>query len=182
MLHHTGKGRGRVIAEYLANNPQKVSCHYVVDIDGTIYQLAEDKKATWHADPSRYQGKKAMNPYSIGIEIVSDGLKFTDDQREAVRELVKNLMKTHNIPFSKIIRHKDSSGYRGKRDVGDNFWNNQYASFAEYQKSFDQTEAPKLTPEAEEARKLGIWNGLDPHKPATREQVAMMITRALKIK
>nr|DAE92647.1 MAG TPA: N-acetylmuramoyl-L-alanine amidase [Caudovirales sp. gcode 4] len=180
VLHHTGKGQGINIVNYLCRKESGVSAHYVVDIDGTVYQLAEDKKCTRHAGVSAYQGKTGLNLYSIGIEVVSDGYSFTDAQREATRELVRSLMQAHNIPSSKIIRHKDIAPGR-KRDIGDNFRNNQFSTFAEYQKSFDQKEAKSLTPEAEEARKLGIWNGLDPDKPATREQVAMMIYRAAKL-
>lgn len=180
LLHHTGKGKGLNIVKYLCKKESGVSAHYVVDVDGTIYQLAEDKKCTWHAGISAYQGKTGLNLYSIGIEVVSDGHTFTDQQREATRELVKSLMQTHKIPSSKIIRHKDVAPGR-KRDIWDNFRNNQFSGFAEYQRSFDQKEEPKLHPEAEEARKVGIRNGLDPDKPATREQVAMMVMRALKI-
>lgn len=180
MLHHTWAGKGINIVKYLANNPKKVSCHFVVDTDGTVYKLADPRKVTWHAGESSYEGRVQLNLYSIGIEVVSDGHKFTDEQREVVKELVKTLMKEYKIPSSKVIRHKDVAPGR-KRDIGDNFRNNQFSSFAEYQRSFDQKEAPKLHPEAEEARKLGIRNGLDPDKPATREQVAMMVMRMIKV-
>lgn len=180
LLHHTGKGKGINIVKYLCKKESGVSCHYVVDVDGTIYQLADDKKCTRHAGVSTYQGKTGLNLYSIGIEVVSDGHTFTDQQRDAVRELIKSLMQTYKIPSSKIIRHKDVAPGR-KRDIGDNFWNHQFLTFTEYQRSFDQTEAPNLTPEAEEARKLWIRNGLDPDKPATREQVAMMVMRMIKV-
>ena len=88
----------------------------------------------------------------MGIEVVSDGHTFTDPQREAVKELVKNLMKEYAITSDRVIRHKDIAPGR-KRDIGDNFWNDQFSSFEEYQKSLDLKE-PELTPEALEMMKI----------------------------
>lgn len=179
MLHHTGAGKGINIVKYLANNPKQVSCHFVVDTDGTVYKLADPRKVTWHAGESSYEGRVQLNLYSIGIEVVSDGHKFTDEQREAVKELAKTLMKEYKIPSSKVIRHKDVAPGR-KRDIGDNFWNNQFSSFAEWQKSLD-AEEPELAPEALEMMKLGIRNGQRAKEPATREEVAIMLGRLVKL-
>lgn len=144
-----------------------------------MYKLADPRKVTWHAGESSYEGRVQLNLYSIGIEVVSDGHKFTDEQREAVKELVKTLMKEYKIPSSKVIRHKDVAPGR-KRDIGDNFWNNQYSSFAEWQKSLD-AEEPELAPEALEMMKFGIWNGQRGKEPATREEVAIMLGRLVKL-
>lgn len=178
LLHHTWPGKWINIVKYLCRKESGVSAHYVVDIDGTIYQLADDEKCTWHAGKSSYDGKSGFNLYSIGIEVVSDGKNFTDAQREAVRELVKNLMKKHNILSSMVIRHKDVAPGR-KRDIGDNFWNNQFSSFAEWQKSLD-AEEPELAPEALEMMKLWVWNGQRAKEPATREEVAIMLGRLVR--
>lgn len=178
ILHHTGKGRGIDIVKYLAHSETQVSCHFVVDTDWTVYQLADPRKCTRHAGKSEYKGKTNLNLYSIGIEVVSDGHTFTDPQREAVRELVKSLMKEYAITSDRVIRHKDIAPWR-KRDIGDNFRNDQYSSFEEYQKSLDLKE-PDLTPEALEMMKIWIRNWTRAKDPATREEVATMIFRMMK--
>lgn len=178
LLHHTWKGKGIDIVKYLCREGSGVSCHYVVDTDGTVYQLADDKKCTWHAGESHYDGKSSFNFYSIWIEVVSDGHVFTDTQREATKKLVKKLMKEHGILSSMVIRHKDVAPWR-KRDIWDNFWNNEFATFADWQRSLDSKE-PDLAPEALEMMKAGIRNGKRGKEPATREEVAIMIGRLVK--
>lgn len=179
VLHHTGKWKGIDIVKYLATNPAQASCHYVVDVNGDIYQLATDDKCTRHAGVSKRDGKENLNLYSIGIEIVSDGATFTDAQRSAVRDLVWSLIAKYKLWSDRIIRHKDIAPGR-KWDVGDNFRNNQFANFAEYQNSYTKKPVSQY-PDAIEAMKAGIRNGERPKDPATREEVATMIWRATQI-
>ena len=48
-----------------------VSAHYLVDEDGTTYQLVDEEMRAWHAGKSRWRGIKDVNSASIGIEIGS---------------------------------------------------------------------------------------------------------------
>ncbi len=178
-MHHTGQGEDLNLVNYLATNPAQVSCHYVVTTTGIVYQIADDIRCTWHAGLSARDGKKDINNYGIGIEIVSDGYTFTNEQKISVRKLVSHLMSTHNRLPQHIIRHKDIAPGR-KRDVGDNFWNTDYNSRSAYQESYalHQTNNDEL---AEQARQLGIRNGMRPQDPATRKEVAIMIMRAMDI-
>lgn len=90
-----------------------------------------------------------MNAYSIGIEIIGplSNNGFTDAQRKSVRELCEELMEKHSLTPEKVIRHKDISPGR-KVDVADTFWNGQFPTFENYQKSLSQeTEAEKMVRE-----------------------------------
>lgn len=178
VLHHTGKGKTLDIVKYLANNPKQVSCHYIIGDKWEIYQIASDDKCTRHAGESSRDWKKELNYYSIGIEIVSEGNVFSDLQRASVRELVSSLWKKHNLKPQCIIRHKDIAPGR-KRDVGDAFWNNEYKTYEDYQKSYGEKQIIAIAPEATEAMKAWIRNGDRPHDLATREEVAIMVWRGI---
>lgn len=147
VLHHTATSEGSIAWVLRTLTVGMVSCHYVVDTNGDIYQIGEDKDILWHAGVSSWEGKEDMNRYSIGIEIIWP-LKnggFTDEQRIAVRGLVLDLMERHRIGKRQVIRHKDISPGR-KIDVQDSFWNGQHKTFAQYQ---DFLTAPPVETETE---------------------------------
>lgn len=86
VLHHTGTGEGTIKGNLSALTVGKVSCHYVVNINGDVYKIGEDKDILWHAGESSWKGLNGLNSYSIGIETIgplADG-GFTDAQRESV--------------------------------------------------------------------------------------------------
>ncbi len=70
---------------------RKASAHLCVDKDGTTYQLSDLNTKCWHAGRSEYAGRKGLNNYSIGIEIVNVGYlkkvgtnKFIDAYKQKV--------------------------------------------------------------------------------------------------
>jgi len=134
VLHHTGsKSSAENNAKYLALNPAQASCHYVVGSKGEIYKIGMDDDILWHCGESSWNGRTNLNRYSIGIEVNSDGVDFTDEQRKSVKELIEELMREYDIPYTNVLRHKDIAPKR-KTDIGDNFWN-EYKSWKSYQKS-----------------------------------------------
>lgn len=54
-------------------NPDKICAHIVVDLDGTITQLAPFNTRCNHAGYSNWDGRTGINEHSIGIEIVNPG-------------------------------------------------------------------------------------------------------------
>lgn len=80
------------------------SAHYFVDRDGSIYQSVSMANTAWHA------GNWDMNLRSIGIECVSDGADFTEEQICALAELVRWLMEGLGVPAENVIRHYDVTG------------------------------------------------------------------------
>lgn len=82
-------------------NSRDASWHYQVD-DKVIIQSFEDNVKCWHAGSG--------NTYSIGIEIcVNGGADFKKAVANAA-ELVKHLMKKHNIPLSNVKQHNFFTG------------------------------------------------------------------------
>ena len=56
--------------------PLRVSSHYVLAEDGTVYRLVPEDRVAWHAGISYWRGHERLNETSIGIEIVNlDGDK-----------------------------------------------------------------------------------------------------------
>lgn len=88
--------------------PNRISAHYVIDRDGTVYQLVDESKRAWHAGVSIWDGQTDLNSHSIGIEFQSpkDG-DFTAEQLDAGVELVADIVARHSIPLRNIVRHKD---------------------------------------------------------------------------
>lgn len=112
--------------ERLSDPASKVSCHYVIDLDGAIYQLVDDAKRAWHAGESFWRGREKLNNYSIGIELVdtdASGVRlnyFSDLQMKAVISLCLDLIAKYNIKPYNIVAHSDIAPSR-KDDPGEFF-------------------------------------------------------------
>ena len=108
--------------------PKRVSAHYVIDRDGTVYQLVADDKKAFHAGISDWaftnQGKaiKSLNDMSIGIEFQCPAKGntlggFTKAQVKSGIELSRILIKKHGILPQNILGHSDIAPHR-KQDPG----------------------------------------------------------------
>lgn len=85
-----------------------VSAHYIIDRQGKIYRLVEEKNVSYHAGVSRVpDGRTNVNDFSIGIEIVNDdkGDEYTDAQYKAVRALVDDLKQRYSVKY--VLGHDD---------------------------------------------------------------------------
>ncbi|PHJ38557.1 N-acetylmuramoyl-L-alanine amidase [Desulforamulus profundi] len=124
VVHDTGNpGKGAdadAHYRYFNGGNRNASAHYFVD-DHSIIQTVEDINASWHCGDGK--GQYGITNYnSIGIEICinSDG-----DYNKAVQnaiELVKFLMKKHNIPLDKVVRHYDASRKNCPGTMSSNNW------------------------------------------------------------
>ena len=54
----------------------KVSCHYLINRRGKIFQMVKEKCIAWHAGKSKWKKFKNLNDKSIGIELVNRGHQF----------------------------------------------------------------------------------------------------------
>ena len=125
VLHYTGMKTGRGAIEKLCDTSAKVSAHYVVEEDGRVLQLVEEKDRAWHAGISFWRGNTNINQRSIGIEIVNPGHEygyrpFTLAQMEAVIALCEDIVKRHKIPARNVVGHSDVAPAR-KQDPGELF-------------------------------------------------------------
>jgi N-acetylmuramoyl-L-alanine amidase len=125
VLHYTGMPDCEGALDRLTSPDAGVSAHYLVDEDGTTYQLVDEEKRAWHAGKSRWRGIKDVNSASIGIEIVNPGHEFgyrpfPDEQIASVIPLVADIKERHGISRGNVVGHSDIAPCR-KEDPGELF-------------------------------------------------------------
>lgn len=118
ILHYTGSASlGRALAA-LTTPAREVSAHYVIDVDGRILQLVDERARAWHAGQSRWGPVEDLNSLSIGIELVNDGASaFPDAQITVLIQLLRDLTQRLRIPPANVLGHADVAPRR-KRDPG----------------------------------------------------------------
>lgn len=135
VLHYTADNFERTKETFL--NPQsQVSSHYVIDIEGSIYEFVKEENRAWHAGSSFFNGINDVNSNSIGIEIVNPGYiegkplhPFPLAQQNAIAALSADIIKRYGIKPFCVIGHSDVAPMR-KIDPGPVFpWNSFAADF-----------------------------------------------------
>lgn len=117
ILHYTEVNFAKAV-ELLTQEQYQVSAHYLIKEDGEIFQLVQDQYIAWHAGNSCWQGKIAMNEYSLGIELDNNGKsEFTKLQIDACLELCEYLKKKYHIKTENFLGHSDVAPMR-KIDPG----------------------------------------------------------------
>lgn len=125
VIHYTGM---RNLEEALARMQDpiwKVSAHWCIGEDGTIYQLVPEKMRAWHAGVSWWRGQKNLNDNSIGIEIVNPGHEFGYrpfrlPQMNSLINLCKEICRRNPINPRNVVAHSDIAPGR-KMDPGELF-------------------------------------------------------------
>lgn len=125
ILHYTGMKTAADALARLCDPAAKVSAHYTVDEDGSVYSHVEEGARAWHAGQSFWRGLTDMNTHSIGIEIVNPGHEwgyrpYPEAQIQSVSDLCVAIMKRHGIPPENVLAHSDIAPSR-KEDPGELF-------------------------------------------------------------
>lgn len=125
MLHYTGMKTAREAVDRLRDPDARVSSHYVVDEDGAVLRLVQERRRAWHAGVSYWRGHEELNARSIGIEIVNPGHEwgyrdFPVLQLAAVCDLCLSILSRYSIPPCNIVAHSDVAPDR-KQDPGEKF-------------------------------------------------------------
>ncbi len=125
ILHYTGMRTGKEALDRLCDPEAKVSAHYLVEEDGTIFALVPEEKRAWHAGVGAWKGEADLNARSIGVEIVNPGhefgyRKFPKRQIDMVVALVKEIAGRHEIDPRLVLGHSDVAPQR-KEDPGELF-------------------------------------------------------------
>ena len=116
VLHYTGGGSAKATRTYFDNvrieaargqlakaGAVNVSSHFLVDRDGTIYQLQPETRFARHCI--------GLNHIAIGIENVGvDESQLTDQQRDADAALVRYLASKYSITH--LLGHFEVMGFR----------------------------------------------------------------------
>jgi N-acetylmuramoyl-L-alanine amidase len=125
VLHYTGMASAAAALERLCDPAARVSAHYTIDEDGTIYAMVPEDRRAWHAGVSHWAGAANINSRSIGIELVNPGHEFgyrafPPEQIAALTTLCHSILVRHPIPSARVLGHSDVAPAR-KEDPGELF-------------------------------------------------------------
>lgn len=125
LLHYTGMPTMQAALDRLCMRESRVSCHYLVDEDGTVMQLVAEADRAWHAGASFWERGNDINSRSIGIEIVNPGhefgyREFPQVQIDAVIALSRDIVARRSIRPDHVLAHSDIAPTR-KEDPGELF-------------------------------------------------------------
>ena len=125
IIHYTGMQSEIVSINRLKNPTSKVSCHYLINRKGDVYQMVKDHNIAWHAGKSKWKTFSNLNKNSIGIELVNKGhdlgyQNFSKIQIKNLIRLCKNLKKKYSIKSENYLGHSDIAPLR-KIDPGEKF-------------------------------------------------------------
>lgn len=125
VLHYTGMQSAAAALDRLCDADAKVSAHYTIDEDGTVYAHVPEDRRAWHAGVSHWAGIDNVNARSIGIELVNPGHEwgyrvFPEVQISALIRLSQGIVMRHPIATSQVLGHSDVAPTR-KEDPGELF-------------------------------------------------------------
>ena len=73
VLHYTGMRSAGEALDRLCDPAARVSAHYVIEEDGTVWRLVPEARRGFHAGISCWEREGDLNHVSIGVEIVNPG-------------------------------------------------------------------------------------------------------------
>ena len=125
LLHYTGMASAELALKRLCDPSAKVSCHYLIDVDGRIIQMVDEDRRAWHAGVGSWRGATDINSMSIGVEIQNIGHNgdypdYTAAQMDAVVALGKDIVLRNDIRAERVLGHSDVAPAR-KADPGEKF-------------------------------------------------------------
>ena len=130
VLHYTDMVSASASLERLCDPVYKVSSHYLLDEDGTIYQLVNEEKRAWHAGESFWKGRNKVNDFSIGIELQNPGHvhflekgywhPYSDAQYQALLSLLNKMTLQYPLISQNTVGHCHVAPNR-KIDPGPHF-------------------------------------------------------------
>jgi N-acetylmuramoyl-L-alanine amidase len=168
VLHYTGMKSAEEALTRLCDPAAKVSAHYTIDEDGTVYAHVPEARRAWHAGQSYWASASDINARSIGIELVNPGhefgyREFAEDQIASLITLCHSILMRHAIPSWRVLGHSDVAPAR-KEDPGELFpWERLAKAGIGL---WPQTGASDLGPEA-----LSRY-GYDPNAPQDKRVTA----------
>lgn len=125
ILHYTDMESGEAAIARLRDPEARVSSHYVVEEDGSIFRLVPEHRRAFHAGISHWRGHDTLNGRSIGIEVVNPGHScgyrpFPALQMAALCDLCLEILSRWPIPARNVVGHSDVAPDR-KIDPGEFF-------------------------------------------------------------
>ncbi len=108
VIHHTAQNSCDQTLKTFTLTRTKVSAHYVVCRDGTVFHMLNDYFRAHHAGVSKWGNAIDLNSASIGIELDNNGSEvFSEEQMNSLLVLLGRLKKSYDIPQANFIGHAD---------------------------------------------------------------------------
>jgi len=125
VIHYTAMKSDIEAIKHLCKKKNKVSCHFLINKLGIVFNLVNLNYRAWHAGTSKWRKLEDINSKSIGIEIDNSGHllnfeNFTSLQIISLKKLLLYLKKEFKIKPYNILAHSDIAPYR-KIDPGEKF-------------------------------------------------------------
>ena len=125
VLHYTGMVSAEAALERMTDPETKVSAHWCIGEDGILWRLVPESLRAWHAGVSEWRGRRSVNDFSIGIELVNPGHEhgyrpFPRLQMEALLDLARAIVGRHPIDPRNVVAHSDIAPGR-REDPGELF-------------------------------------------------------------
>jgi N-acetylmuramoyl-L-alanine amidase len=124
VLHDTGGKTAESALSWFEDEKSRVSSHYVVDKDGTVYRVVPEELVAWHAGESSLFNEIGVNSLSIGIELVDDSDidRYPDLQFASLIELCTDICFRYQVPLNRVVGHCHIATPRGRKvDPGPDF-------------------------------------------------------------
>ncbi len=113
----------------------KVSSHFFIRRDGSLFQFVSADRRAWHAGVSSFAGREGCNDFSIGIELEgTDFIPFEPVQYDTLVFLTEALCRHYPLKF--ITGHQHIAPVR-KTDPGPFF------DWTHFQKKLEETDLVK---------------------------------------
>ena len=125
VLHYTGMVSAEAALARLRDPEARVSAHWCIGKDGTLWRLVPEAHRAWHAGVSEWRGRPSVNDVSIGIELVNPGHEhgyrpFPPAQMDALLDLARAIVARHPIDPRNVVAHSDVAPTR-RQDPGELF-------------------------------------------------------------
>ena len=125
VLHYTGMVSAEAALARLTDARARVSAHWCIGEDGTLWRLVPEERRAWHAGLSEWRGRRSLNDVSIGIELVNPGHEhgyrpFPPAQMDALVDLARAVVARHPIDPRNVVAHADIAPAR-RQDPGELF-------------------------------------------------------------
>ena len=132
VLHYTAQSLEQSLKIFLNPKGPPVSCHFLIDTRGKIYELVSclngRRHKAFHAGKSRFADshKKlwtGFNDFSLGIELVNwngNVFPYPEAQYASLFQLILRLKAVYPAlqKPERIVGHEHIAGFRGKKDPG----------------------------------------------------------------
>jgi N-acetylmuramoyl-L-alanine amidase len=109
IIHATSNDTAAQALRTLTSPEARVSAHYLIGRDGTVYRLVDESARAWHAGESKWGADTDLNSVSLGIELDNNGREpFADPQIAALLTLLQEIRDRYpGIPAANYIGHAD---------------------------------------------------------------------------